>query len=60
MPRRQQAGMVHAKAKESTVSRFLDKLNEYVNKEEESRLNRIRSNNFNTAIPQSQRVASLA
>ena len=55
-----QAGMVHAKAKESTVSRFLDKLNEYVNKEEESRLNRIRSNNFNTAIPQSQRVASLA
>jgi len=55
-----QAGMVHTKAKESTVSRFLDKLNEYVNKEEESRLNRIRSNNFNTAIPQSQRVASLA
>jgi len=55
-----QAGMVHTKAKESTVSRFLDKLNEYVNKEEESRLNRIRTNNFNTAIPQQQRVASLA
>lgn len=28
-----QAGMVHTKARESTVSRFLDKLNEYVNKE---------------------------
>jgi len=52
-----QAGMVHAKASESTVSRFLDKLNEYLNKAEESRLAHIRSNNFNTPVSQQQRVA---
>jgi len=40
-----QAGMVHTKAKESTVSRFLDKLNEYVNKEEESRIRHLQSSN---------------
>ena len=54
-----QAGMVHTKAKESTVSRFLDKLNEYVNKEEESRVRHFQSNqnnNFNTSVTQ-QRVA---
>ena len=53
-----QAGMVHTKAKESTVSRFLDKLNEYVNKEEESRIRQLLSNRSTTS--QSQRVASLA
>lgn len=36
-----QAGMVHTKAKESTVGRFLDKLNEYVNKEISFRSNQI-------------------
>jgi len=40
-----QAGMVHTKAKESTISRFLDKLNEYVNKEEESRIRHLQSSN---------------
>ena len=39
-----ETGMVHTKAKESTVSRFLDKLNEYVNKEEESRIRNLQSN----------------
>jgi len=52
-----QAGLVSTKANEFTVDRFLDKLNEYVNKAEESRLNHIRSNNYNSV---SQRVASLA
>ena len=56
-----ETGMVHTKAKESTVDRFLNKLNEYVNKEEESRLAHIRSdnfnNNFNTPLSQQQRVA---
>jgi len=52
-----QAGLVDTRANESTVDRFLDKLNEYVNKAEESRLNHIKSNNYNSA---SQRVASLA
>ena len=46
-----QAGMVHTKAKESTVSKFLDKLNEYVNKEEESRIRHLQSINRNT-VPQ--------
>jgi len=40
-----ETGMVHTKAKESTVSRFLDKLNEYVNKEEESRIRHLQSSN---------------
>ena len=52
-----ETGMVNSRANESTVDRFLDKLNEYVNKAEESRLNHIRSNNYNSV---SQRVASLA
>jgi len=55
-----QAGMVSTKASESTVGRFLDKLNEYVSKAEESRLNHIRNNNFSTTPVQQQRVASLA
>ena len=54
-----QAGLVDTRANESTVDRFLDKLNEYVNKAEESRINHIQSNNRNT-IPQQQRVASFA
>jgi len=40
-----ETGMVSTKAKESTVSRFLDKLNEYVNKEEESRIRHLQSSN---------------
>jgi len=44
-----QAGMVHTKAKESTVSRFLDKLNEYVNKEEESRIRHLQSSNMSNS-----------
>ena len=54
-----ETGMVNTRANESTVDRFLDKLNEYVNKAEESRINHIQSNNRNT-IPQQQRVASFA
>ena len=52
-----QAGMVHTKAKESTVSRFLDKLNEYVNKEEESRVRNLQSNyQSNSHIATTQRT----
>ena len=54
-----ETGMVNTRANESTVDRFLDKLNEYVNKAEESRINHIQSNKRNT-IPQQQRVASFA
>ena len=48
-----QSGIVHTKAKESTVSRFLDKLHEYVGKE----INSSYTRNNNQVVRQQREVA---